>query len=72
MAEQVEKASNQMAQKGYELVTFSTMPSTKGILVFKENGTANNNAADNAVDAQIAILAKTKLLFLRHSAEIRS
>ncbi|WP_294439043.1 hypothetical protein [uncultured Slackia sp.] len=51
MAEQVEKVSNQMAQEGYELVTFSTMPSAKGILVFKESGTADD-AVDNEADAE--------------------
>ena len=43
--------SNQMAQEGYELVTFSTMPSAKGILVFKESGTADD-AVDNEADAE--------------------
>lgn len=51
MAEQVEKVSNQMAQERYELVTFSTMPSAKGILVFKESGTADD-AVDNEADAE--------------------
>ena len=46
MAEQVEKVSNRMAQEGYELVTFSIMPSAKGILVFRTNNDEESNAAD--------------------------
>ena len=46
MAEQVENVSNRMAQEGYELVTFSIMPSAKGILVFRTNNDEGSNAAD--------------------------
>lgn len=35
MAEQIEKKANEMAQKGYELVTMSVTGSAKAILVFK-------------------------------------
>lgn len=46
MTEQVENVSNRMAQEGYELVTFSIMPSAKGILVFRTNNDEGSNAAD--------------------------
>lgn len=34
MAERLEKTANEMAQRGYELVTFSVTNSTKAIAVF--------------------------------------
>ncbi|MBT1170403.1 hypothetical protein [Bifidobacterium sp. SO4] len=34
MAEQLEKTANEMAQQGYELVTFSVTNSAKAIAVF--------------------------------------
>lgn len=35
MAEEVEKAANEYAGKGWKLVTFSVTPSAKAILVFE-------------------------------------
>ena len=35
MAEEVEKAANEYAEKGWKLVTFSVTLSTKAILVFE-------------------------------------
>ena len=39
MAEKVEKAANEMEQEGFELISCSIMPSSKGILVFKKTET---------------------------------
>ena len=36
MATKIEEAANQMEQKGFELISCSVMPSSKGILVFKQ------------------------------------
>ena len=36
MADQVEETANQMEQEGFELISFSTMPSSKGILIFRK------------------------------------
>lgn len=36
MAEKVEKAANKMEREGFELISCSIMPSSKGILVFKK------------------------------------
>ena len=38
MAARVEETANKMDQKGFELVSFSITPSSKGILVFKTSG----------------------------------
>lgn len=38
MAARVEEAANRMEQEGFELVSCSIMPSSKGILVFKKIG----------------------------------
>lgn len=35
MAEEAERVANEYAEKGWKLVTFSVMPSAKGILVFE-------------------------------------
>ncbi len=35
MATRIEEAANKMEQEGFELVSCSIMPSSKGILVFK-------------------------------------
>ena len=36
MAAKVEETANKMEQEGFELVSCSVMPSSKGILVFKK------------------------------------
>ena len=36
MAKKVEEAANQMEREGFELISCSIMPSSKGILVFKK------------------------------------
>ncbi len=36
MAARVEEAANQMEKEGFELISFSIMPSSKGVLVFKK------------------------------------
>ena len=38
LAARVEAAANKMEQEGFELVSFSIMPSSKGILVFRKPG----------------------------------
>ena len=38
IAARVEDAANKMEQEGFELVSCSIMPSSKGILVFKKSG----------------------------------
>ena len=38
MAIKVEEAANKMEKEGFELVSCSIMPSSKGILVFKKPG----------------------------------
>ena len=38
MAGKIEEAANRMEQEGFELITCSIMPSSKGILVFKKTG----------------------------------
>ena len=38
MATRIEEAANKMEQEGFELVSCSIMPSSKGILVFKKSG----------------------------------
>ena len=38
MAARVEAAANKMEQEGFELVSCSIMPSSKGVLVFKKAG----------------------------------
>ena len=38
MAAKIEETANQMEQEGFELVSFSIMPSSKGILVFRKPG----------------------------------
>ena len=42
MAIKVEEASNKMEKEGFELVSCSIMPSSKGILVFKKPGEPAN------------------------------
>ena len=37
MAAKVEEAANKMEREGFELISCSIMPSSKGILVFKKN-----------------------------------
>lgn len=37
MALKIEDTANEMEKSGYELVTFSIMPSAKAILMFKKN-----------------------------------
>ena len=36
MAATIENAANQMEMEGFELVSFSVMPSAKGILIFRQ------------------------------------
>lgn len=36
MASKVEETANEMEKKGFELVSCSIMPSSKGILIFKK------------------------------------
>ena len=38
MAAEVEEIANKMEQKGFELISCSIMPSSKGILVFRKSG----------------------------------
>ena len=38
MAARIEAAANQMEQEGFEFVSCSIMPSSKGILVFRKPG----------------------------------
>lgn len=38
MASRIEETANKMEQDGFELVSCSIMPSTKGILVFRRSG----------------------------------
>ena len=38
MAARIEEAANKMEQDGFELVSCSITPSSKGILVFKKSG----------------------------------
>ncbi len=42
MAARIEDVANQMEQEGFELVSCSIMPSSKGILVFKKPGEPAN------------------------------
>lgn len=42
MAIKVEEAANKMEKEGFELVSCSIMPSSKGILVFKKPGEPTN------------------------------
>ncbi len=42
MAIKVEEAANKMEKEGFELVSCSIMPSSKGILVFKKPGEPAN------------------------------
>ena len=37
MAAKIEDAANEMEKSGYELITFSIMPSAKAILMFKKS-----------------------------------
>lgn len=37
MAAKIEETANEMEQEGFELVSCSIMPSSKGILVFKKS-----------------------------------
>lgn len=39
MAASIEEAANRMEQEGFELISCSIMPSSKGILVFKSAAT---------------------------------
>lgn len=39
MAAKVEMTANKMEQEGYELISCSIMPSSKGILIFKKTTT---------------------------------
>ncbi|HIZ54785.1 MAG TPA: hypothetical protein H9671_01075 [Firmicutes bacterium] len=38
MAGKIEETANKMEQEGFELISCSIMPSSKGILVFKKAG----------------------------------
>lgn len=40
MASRIEETANKMEQEGFELVSCSIMPSSKGILVFKKTAVA--------------------------------
>ena len=43
MAARIEEAANKMEQEGFELVSCSIMPSSKGILVFKRMAADESN-----------------------------
>ncbi len=43
MAEKIEDAANQMEQEGFELVSCSLTPSSKGILVFRQTSSPQSD-----------------------------
>ena len=55
MAARIEDTANKMEQEGFELVSCSIMPSSKGILVFKRM------EADESTEGQSQILCKLHL-----------
>lgn len=52
MAEAIEKNTNEMAQAGWELVTFSVTPSAKAILLFRIPEDAQEEASEAVGEAK--------------------
>ena len=46
LAADVEKIANEQAKEGWGLVSFSVTPSAKAILLFRAEGPAGDNAAE--------------------------
>lgn len=46
LAAEIERAANEQAKEGWELVSFSVTPSAKAILLFRAAGPTGDNAAE--------------------------